>query len=733
MNHETRSARSISSNPALATRLALWGGHECTVNRVGDQWFDQTHWNGHEHRSSDLAAIGDLGVTSLRYPVLWERVAPTAPDVRDFSWSDERLHELRRLGIEPIVTLIHHGSGPHYTNLVDDNFAPGLAAHAEAVARRYPWVRDWTPVNEPLTTARFSALYGFWYPHLQDEALFWLALLNQIDATRLAMKKIRAVNPDTRLIQTDDLGFCHASEPLRTEADFQNQRRWMGWDLLCGLVVPGHALWQRLVDAGFENRLRAIAADPCPPDIIGINHYLSSERLLDHRVEAHPHRSLADRKPGDSDGTTLVDVDAIRNLRSGVVGLPALLRQAWDRYRIPVAVTECHNAASREEQVRWFVETWKAAEKLRREGVDLRAVTAWSLFGSYDWNRMVTCPAGHYETGVFDVRTGELRPTLLANVLKDLAHGREPVAPILGVPGWWQRESRFIDAVLPARRQFEVPFDCRSSEKAPQPLLILTDGGPLAHLASQLCEWRGLHYIAVDRPRAEAVLARTGNARPWALLDARDREDLCAPVHRAGCTAPWQPVPRVSALSRACGELNIPCAVFTTAFSPIRAEESCPTLLTARTGTVYLPWIENSRAVRLLAALDAGDVVQADIGKAWDQVYGPDLIDSVLDLLLDGVSGPITFMPKEGWSEFEFGRRLAWVADRDASLVQPIGRVTDSTDSRPANDIGWLPPAETTMERFVREARKVRAEQAAGHDAERAVGRRADDARLGDM
>ena len=40
------------------------------------------------------------------------------------------------------------------------------------VAERYPWVRRYTPVNEPLTTARFSALYGLWYPHVRDDAAF---------------------------------------------------------------------------------------------------------------------------------------------------------------------------------------------------------------------------------------------------------------------------------------------------------------------------------------------------------------------------------------------------------------------------------------------------------------------------------------------------------------------------------------------------------------------------------
>jgi beta-glucosidase/6-phospho-beta-glucosidase/beta-galactosidase len=50
-----------------------------------------------------------------------------------------------------------------------------LTEYASAVAQRYPWIEYYTPVNEPLTTARFSGLYGVWYPHGSDERIFRLA------------------------------------------------------------------------------------------------------------------------------------------------------------------------------------------------------------------------------------------------------------------------------------------------------------------------------------------------------------------------------------------------------------------------------------------------------------------------------------------------------------------------------------------------------------------------------
>ena len=56
--------------------IELWGGLECTINRVGDAYFDQLARCGHYGRLDDLDAIAALGLRTLRYPALWERIAP---------------------------------------------------------------------------------------------------------------------------------------------------------------------------------------------------------------------------------------------------------------------------------------------------------------------------------------------------------------------------------------------------------------------------------------------------------------------------------------------------------------------------------------------------------------------------------------------------------------------------------------------------------------------------------
>ncbi len=81
--------------PPPQAPLEVWGGVECTVNRVGDQYFDQLVWNHHASHPEDLDRFAALGLRTLRYPVLWERTAPDGIARADWSWADERLGRLR--------------------------------------------------------------------------------------------------------------------------------------------------------------------------------------------------------------------------------------------------------------------------------------------------------------------------------------------------------------------------------------------------------------------------------------------------------------------------------------------------------------------------------------------------------------------------------------------------------------------------------------------------------------
>ena len=54
------------AEPAQSTGIELWGGLECTVNRVHNRYFDQLDLSGHSSRVSDIDLIATLGIRTIR-------------------------------------------------------------------------------------------------------------------------------------------------------------------------------------------------------------------------------------------------------------------------------------------------------------------------------------------------------------------------------------------------------------------------------------------------------------------------------------------------------------------------------------------------------------------------------------------------------------------------------------------------------------------------------------------
>jgi dTDP-4-dehydrorhamnose reductase len=70
----------------------------------------------------------------------------------------------------------------------------------------------------------------------------------------LAMQEIRKVRPDAKLVQTEDLGQTHSTPLLAYQAEFENYRRWLSFDLLCGRVTPDHWMWGYLLHEGLKKK-----------------------------------------------------------------------------------------------------------------------------------------------------------------------------------------------------------------------------------------------------------------------------------------------------------------------------------------------------------------------------------------------------------------------------------------------------------------------------------------------
>ncbi|HWJ95037.1 MAG TPA: family 1 glycosylhydrolase [Telluria sp.] len=685
-------------HPATTPELALWGGLECTVNRVRDEYFSQMERNGHADRLQDIERFASLGIKAIRYPVLWERTAPDGIDSADWSWPDERLPALQQLGVTPIVGLVHHGSGPRHTSLIDPAFPEQLAEYAGAVARRYPWVEYYTPVNEPLTTARFSGLNGVWYPHGSDEATFVRALLTQCKAVVLSMRAIRAVNPDAKLVQTDDLSKTYSTPEMAHIADFYNERRWLAWDLLCGKVVPGHALWDYLRESGAsETELLWFRDNTCAPDIIGVNYYATSERWLDHRPERYPETHRHTYR-----GVYHADIETPRALATPTPGIGPLMQETWDRYGLPLAVTEAHIDANREDQLRWLLEIWNAAKKLQQNGADVRAVTVWALLGSYDWNCLVTQCRGYYEPGPFDVRGQHPRPTAVARMMRELATNRPLTNPVLQGQGWWRRPGRFLCKPVATRTAVaDIAVRSQMKDTPVQPILITGATGTLGSAFARICEKRNLAYHVLTRQEMDitepaSVEAAIQRFKPWAIInaggyvrvdDAECESERCMRENTLGPTV----------LALACIRHALRFVTFSSDLvfdgsagpyvesSPVaplnvygrskaeaeqRVLDADPQALVIRSSAFFGPWDAHNFVTQALNTLDAGRPFTAAADLVVTPTYVPDLVNATLDLLIDKERGIWHLSNGQAVSWAELARRACAIAGIDPAGVQ---------------------------------------------------------------
>ena len=412
----------------------VWGGVECSFLEVDGWRCDQLGLTGHAARSDDLDRIADLGVRAVRYPILWGRTDGSA--ATDWEWADARLTRLRDLGIRPIAGLLHHGFGPIGTDPLDPEYPGRFASYAAEVAERFPWVDAFVPVNEPLTTARFGGLYGWWPPYARDHPTFIRLLISQCLAFRAASKALRTVRSDVSIIVTEDAGRTYGTDAVAAAVEHDDLRRWLTFDLLTGKVDRRHRLRSYLAEAGPEisYALDDLAADPEPPDVLGLNRYITSDRFLDHRVDLYP---AAFR--GGGGGLTYADVEAVRVRDHEPASFIDAIRETWHRYGRAMALTEVQLAGAPHDQIAWWSEAWHDARRAHDEGIPVRAVTAWALFGSWEWDSVLRRPRGRYEVGCFDTRDGAVRAApLAAAVARTVMRGD----PGDGEPGWWRTPRR---------------------------------------------------------------------------------------------------------------------------------------------------------------------------------------------------------------------------------------------------------------------------------------------------
>lgn len=387
--------------------LVFATGLECSYPKVEHgKRRDELRETGHyEHWREDFELCRQVNAPYVRYGPPYYQIH-RGPGNYDWSWTDEVLPEMKARGLIPIADLCHFGVPDWIGDFQNTDWPELFAEYARAFAQRYNWIRYYTPVNEMLVCARFSAKLGLWNEQLQSDRALVTALRNLCRAALLASAGILAVAPDSVFIQSETAEAVHERWPeTRSKVEFANEMRFITFDLLYGRSPCSEIVFY-LLDNGMPREelewfLRQGRTND-PHCILGMDYYARNERYV------------------CPDG---------REVSAGaVLQWHALGTQYYRRYHKPMLLSET-NCLDPGQGGDWLWKVWQNVQQLRADGIPILGFTWYSLTDQVDWDILLREVRGHVNgNGLY---TLDRRPRQVAAQFRELArrYGSEPVLP----------------------------------------------------------------------------------------------------------------------------------------------------------------------------------------------------------------------------------------------------------------------------------------------------------------
>jgi len=380
-------------------------GIECSYPKVQngkrrDQLQETRHYDCWRE---DLQLCRQIGAKYVRYGPPYYKIH-SGPHRYDWSSTDMVLPVMRDMGLVPILDLCHFGVPDWAGDFQNGDWPELFADFAEAFALRYPWITYYTPVNEILVCARFSAMKGLWNEQKQSWAAMVQAHANMCKATLLAIERILKHCPEAVFFQSEEAAIFHERWPeTRQEIEFQNQLRFMTFDFLYGHPPSGDFL-MFLMEHG---------ATP-----------MMFNWFMEHGRKVGPHCVMGMDYYGGNERT--IQPDGTEQAVGPILGWHTIALQYYQRYRKPIMLTET-NILGAEQGPGWLWNMWNNVESLRQEGVPVVGFTWYSLTDQVDWDIQLREIRGNITpNGLFSL---DRQPHPAAQAFRDLVerYGNLPV------------------------------------------------------------------------------------------------------------------------------------------------------------------------------------------------------------------------------------------------------------------------------------------------------------------
>lgn len=301
------------------------------------------------HYEEDFDIVKDLGFNSFRFSIEWSRIEPREGswDAAAIDYYRQYLRALKKRGIVPVVTLFHFtlpvwfakkGGFEKWGNV--KYFVRFVEKVLDELGDDVTWI---ITINEPTVYVSQSYWNGDWPPNKTGKLRGLEVLRNLIYAHKQIYRLTRR-NTRWKVSMAHHLMHFYAGD----DAWLSRVSAWVA-DLVANRYVV--------------RRVRRMS------DFLGVNYYCS-HRIYGYRAH-NPEDDVNDlgwdMQPGD---------------------IEYVLEDMYERYRLPILITENGLADPKDEKRKWWVaETLRAMDAAMKKEVKLLGYLHWSLLDNFEWDK----------------------------------------------------------------------------------------------------------------------------------------------------------------------------------------------------------------------------------------------------------------------------------------------------------------------------------------------------------
>jgi len=334
------------------------------------------HWN---RVSEDIGLLTEIGANAYRFSIEWSRVEPEPGRWDEQAWSHYTAEaaELAAAGIKPVVTLLHFTLPAWLAEqggLNSPDFPERFGRFATRAAQTLgAYVDTWCTINEPNVHMYQSYVRGVWPPGIRNTSEASKAFSSLLRGHVAAASALRESDPGSKVGAAINLILFEPARHLwlldwiaAREAD--KGFNWAFYDSIASGNISFHL-------SGFPEIEEPLAGLEGSADFFGVNYY---RRNLVRFTPSEPGLVALQQGPGPlSDAGVEIYPE----------GLLRMLRRGWQRYGLPIYVTENGvadaNGSLRSAYLRSHL---FAVSTAIEQGIPVHGYFHWSLMDNFEWS-----------------------------------------------------------------------------------------------------------------------------------------------------------------------------------------------------------------------------------------------------------------------------------------------------------------------------------------------------------